>query len=91
MDYISDAMGHSLNSKKVITFRYISPYSLDERRKYNALLLDLHDDEGTSSASAEVDTYKQSLISQMDTFSADDLKAALIFLKKRELERLEIG
>ena len=90
MDYISDAMGHSLNSKKVITFRYISPYSIDERRKYNALLLNLHDDVAdSSSASSETDTYKQSLISQMDTFSADDLKAALIFLKKRELERLE--
>lgn len=37
--YISDAMGHSLGNQGQITQRYRSPYSLEKRMRYNALLL----------------------------------------------------
>ena len=43
MPYISDAMGHSLGNRGQITMRYISPYTIDERIKYNNVLMGLAD------------------------------------------------
>ena len=41
MEYISDAMGHSLGNRGQITIRYISPYTIEERTNYNRLLLNI--------------------------------------------------
>ena len=96
--YISDAMGHSLGNQGQITQRYISPYSLEKRMRYNALLL--RKDEETLLASdspvapASVGTNvplstKGKLLQKFESFSEEDLKEALIALKKKELQRLE--
>ena len=96
--YISDAMGHSLGNQGQITQRYISPYSLEKRMRYNALLL--RKDEETLLASdspaapASVGTNatlsnKDKLLRKFESFSEEDLKEALIALKKKELQRLE--
>ena len=43
MDYISFAMGHSVDNTGQITKRYISPYPIEEQMQYNSYLLDLEE------------------------------------------------
>lgn len=80
LEYISDAMGHSLGNTGNITLRYISPYTIEERAKYNSYLLA---NETSSSISK-----KEILIGKINEYDDEDLKAALIFLKQRELNKL---
>lgn len=96
MSYISDAMGHSLGNQGQITQRYISPFSLEKRMKYNSLLIRKDEEallaSGKSSVSEEVNTplsNKDKLLQKFESFSEEDLKEALIALKRKELERLE--
>ena len=93
MEYISDAMGHSLGNRGQITIRYISPYTIEERAKYNRLLLNVgNPQEATEAEQAKVivfDSGKQSIFEKMQNFSEQDLKEALIMLKRKELARLE--
>ena len=93
MEYISDAMGHSLGNRGQITIRYISPYTIEERAKYNRLLLNVgSQQEGTEAEQAKVVVFesgKQSIFEKMQSFSEQDLKEALIMLKRKELARLE--
>lgn len=94
MEYISDAMGHSLGNRGQITIRYISPYTIEERAKFNRLLLNIgSDEEGKTEAEQSTvpsfDSTKQAIFEKMHDFSEDDLKEALIMLKKKELMKLE--
>ena len=77
VNYISDAMGHSLGNKGNITRRYISPFSLDKRIKYNSLLINT-DNKG---ADADSDKEKEDIISQFSDFSAEELKTAMNIMK----------
>ena len=77
VNYISDAMGHSLGNKGNITRRYISPFSLDKRIKYNSLLINT-DNKG---ADADSDKEKEDIISQFSDFSAEELKMAMNIMK----------
>ena len=93
MEYISDAMGHSLGNRGQITIRYISPYTIEERAKFNRLLLNIENQqEGTEAEqpkSGMFESGKQAIFEKMHDFSEQDLKEALIMLKKKELARLE--
>ena len=75
INYISDAMGHSLGNKGNITRRYISPFSLEKRLRYNSYLiqLDEHPD--------EYDDEKEIIINQLSDLSAEDLKLAMNIIK----------
>lgn len=98
MSYISDAMGHSLGNQGQITQRYISPFSLEKRMRYNSLLIRKDEEALLASGdpvalpSAEAHTplsNKDKLLQKFESFSEEDLKEALIALKKKEIERLE--
>ena len=89
MEYVSDAMGHSLGNRGQITMRYISPYTIEERRKYNNLLLGIAEDETTKTVPMATSSTKQALLEKMDAFSEDDIKEALMMLKKKEMDRFE--
>ncbi len=89
MEYVSDAMGHSLGNRGQITMRYISPYTIEERRKYNNLLLSITEDEPNSTVPLKTTSTKQALFEKMDAFSDDDIKEALMMLKKKEMDRFE--
>jgi hypothetical protein len=96
MEYISDAMGHSLGNRGQITIRYISPYTIEERAKFNRLLLNLEyeNEQGEESQAITVNMIssnpeKQKLFEKLDEFSEADLKEALMMLKRKELEKLE--
>ena len=96
MEYISDAMGHSLGNRGQITIRYISPYTIEERIKFNRLLLNLEyeNEQGEESQAITVNMIssnpeKQKLFEKLDEFSEADLKEALMMLKRKELEKLE--
>lgn len=82
MPYISDAMGHSLGNRGQITMRYISPYTIDERIKYNNVLMGLADSPEQPSSK------KEKLLEQLSKYSAEDLKYALLMLRERELDNL---
>ena len=82
MPYISDAMGHSLGNRGQITMRYISPYTIDERIKYNNVLMGLADSPERPSSK------KERLLEQLSKYSAEDLKYALLMLRERELDNL---
>ncbi len=77
VNYISDAMGHSLGNKGNITRRYISPFSLDKRIRYNSLLINT----GDMDANTDSDKEKEDIISQLSDFSAEDLKLAMNIMK----------
>ena len=77
VNYISDAMGHSLGNKGNITRRYISPFSLDKRIRYNSLLINTSDME----ADTDSDKEKEYIISQLSDFSTEDLKLAMNIMK----------
>jgi len=85
MDYISDAMGHSLGNRGQITMRYVSPYTIEERKEYNNLLLGLNDTETAKILSTS--STKQKLFEKMDEFDEADIKDALIMLKQRQFEK----
>lgn len=96
MEYISDAMGHSLGNRGQITIRYISPYTIEERAKFNRLLLNIEykNEQGEVSQAITVNMIssnpeKQKLFEKLDEFSEADLKEALMMLKRKELEKLE--
>lgn len=95
MEYISDAMGHSLGNRGQITIRYISPYTIQERMNYNRLLMNVEVPEENKAEEtktvniASVNPCKQALFEKMDAFSEDDIKEALMMLKKKEMERFE--
>ena len=89
MEYVSDAMGHSLGNRGQITMRYISPYTIEERRKYNNLLLGIAEEEATKTVPMSASSTKQALLEKMDAFSEADIKEALMMLKKKEMERFE--
>ena len=86
-EYISDAMGHSLGNRGQITMRYISPYTIEERKEYNNLLLGITEKEATKTVPMTTSSTKQALLAKMDAFSEDDIKEALMMLKKKEMER----
>ena len=88
-EYISDAMGHSLGNRGQITMRYISPYTIEERKEYNNLLLGITEKEATKTVPMTTSSTKQALLAKMDAFSEDDIKEALMMLKKKEMERFE--
>ena len=88
MEYISDAMGHSLGNRGQITMRYISPYTIQERKQYNNLLLGITGEEPTSKV-VMFSSSKQALYEKMEAFSEDDIKEALMMLKKKEMARFE--
>ena len=87
-EYISDAMGHSLGNKGQITMRYISPYTVKERMTYNNLLMGIVEDPNPTAKIVKVKTVKQSLLDKMENFSEEEIRDALIMMKKRELESL---
>lgn len=87
-EYISDAMGHSLGNKGQITMRYISPYTVKERMTYNNLLMGIVEDPNPKAKIVKVKTVKQSLLDKMENFSEEEIRDALIMMKKRELESL---
>ena len=89
MEYISDAMGHSLGNRGQITMRYISPYTIEERMKFNNLLLGIKDDTLETAKPVASSESKQALFAKMDAYSEDEIKEALIMLKKREIQRIE--
>ena len=95
MEYISDAMGHSLGNRGQITIRYISPYTIEERTNYNRLLLNIKGaneiaiNETPSINISSLKSNKQALLEKMDAFSEDDIKEALMMLKKKEMARFE--
>lgn len=81
-----------------MTQGYISPYSLEKRMRYNTLLLRKDEEtllaSGSPAAPASVGTNvplstKGKLLQKFESFSEEDLKEALIALKKKELQRLE--
>lgn len=85
MEYLSDAMGHSVGNKGMITMRYISPYTIEERMEYNNILLGISQVKRAKiQATSET---KQRLFEKMDEFSEEDIKAALIEMKKKQFER----
>lgn len=88
MEYISDAMGHSLGNRGQITMRYISPYTIEERKAYNNLLMGISEEKKHTAMIVNVKTVKQTLLDKMEAYSEDEIKEALIMLKKRELEKL---
>ena len=81
LEYISDAMGHSLGNTGNITLRYISPYTIEERGKYNSCLLDTNETDNTLSK-------KEILMQKLGEYDKDELKAALLFLRQRELDKI---
>ena len=81
LEYISDAMGHSLGNTGNITLRYISPYTIEERAKYNSCLL-------LANEMASSISKKELLINKINEYNEEELKAALIFLKQRELDKI---
>ena len=87
MEYISDAMGHSLGNRGQITMRYISPYTIEERKKYNNLLMGINEE--VKQVPIATGLSKQALFAKMDAFSEDDIKEALMMLKRKEMERFE--
>lgn len=96
MEYISDAMGHSLGNRGQITIRYISPYTIEERAKFNRLLLNVGETCNDSIEESQntvnktsITPSKQALFEKMDAFSEDDIKEALLMLKRKEMERFE--
>ena len=96
MEYISDAMGHSLGNRGQITIRYISPYTIEERAMFNRLLLNVGDTSKDSIEESQntvnktsITPSKQALFEKMDAFSEDDIKEALLMLKRKEMERFE--
>ena len=89
MEYISDAMGHSLGNRGQITMRYISPYTIQERKQYNNLLLGIKEDTEKSRNLVSINDSKLTLFEKMNAFSEDDIKEALMMLKRKEMERFE--
>ena len=75
INYISDAMGHSLGNKGNITRRYISPFSLEKRLRYNSYLIQL-DEQPVEHADE-----KDDIIKQLSDLSAEDLKLAMNIIK----------
>lgn len=88
MEYISDAMGHSLGNKGQITMRYISPYTIEERMSYNNKLLGIEREVQTTKL-LSTNKVKQNILGKMESYSEEDLKEALLMLKKKELRKLE--
>jgi len=68
--------------------RYISPYTIEERKAYNNLLLGITEDDQTTAKIVKAKTVKQSLLDKMEAYSEEEIKEALIMLKKRELDSL---
>ena len=96
MEYISDAMGHSLGNRGQITIRYISPYTIEDRMKYNEMLLNLGENQAEnveekqqSTIALTMEPGKQAILEKMHSFSEKDLKEALLMLKRKELAKLE--
>ena len=95
-EYISDAMGHSLGNRGQITMRYISPYTIEDRLNYNRILLKVDqasdssvDEKQSMAVFSPIDPNKQAIVEKLHSFSEQDLKEALIMLKRKELARLE--
>lgn len=95
-EYISDAMGHSLGNRGQITMRYISPYTIEDRLNYNRILLKVGqasdssvDEKQSMAVFSSIDPNKQAIVEKLHSFSEQDLKEALIMLKRKELARLE--
>lgn len=91
-------MGHSLGNQGQITQRYISPFSLEKRMRYNSLLIQKDEEALLASGDPAVLpsteenvllSNKDKLLQKFESFSEEDLKEALIALKKKEIERLE--
>ena len=85
MEYLSDAMGHSVGNTGQITMRYISPYTIEDRMRYNNILLGINEPEKVAIQSTSAT--KQKLYEKMDEFSEEEIKDALIMLKKKQFER----
>ena len=75
MDYISFAMGHSLENKGQITKRYISPYPIEEQMQYNSYLLDLSE----LKALRQKDMTKEELVKMVkETMTKEELLSLLL-------------
>lgn len=87
-DYISDAMGHTIENRGNITDRYISAYTLEKRMYYNELLLNLPGKRRTTNnvVSTEVDEERQDLLSMLDNFSNEELQKAILKLQNDKIE-----
>lgn len=81
MEYISEAMGHSIGNTGMITKRYMA-FPIEQCFKYNRLLIKMETEESLAASKRE------ELLKKLDRFSDEDLKEALISLTKKELERL---
>ena len=81
MEYISEAMGHSIGNTGMITKRYMA-FHIEQCFKYNRLLIKMETEESLAASKRE------ELLKKLDRFSDEDLKEALISLTKKELERL---
>lgn len=66
----------------------ISPYTVKERMTYNNLLMGIVEDPNPTAKIVKVKTVKQSLLDKMENFSEEEIRDALIMMKKRELESL---
>jgi hypothetical protein len=88
MEYVSDAMGHSLGNRGQITMRYISPYTIEERKQFNNKLLGIEEESQPSNVLSS-NKVKQNILGKMEEYSEEDLKEALLMLKKKELLKLE--
>lgn len=89
-DYISDAMGHTIENRGNITDRYISAYTLEKRMYYNEMLLNLPGKRRTVNnvVSTEVDEERQDLLSMLDNFSNEELQKAILKLQNDKLKAM---
>lgn len=71
INYISESMGHS-STDHSITERYIDHYPLEKQMEYNALLLNLEDNQKTE---------RDKLVEQLSSLSTKEL-AELLAKKK---------
>ena len=68
--------------------RYISPYTIEERMSYNNKLLGIEREVQTTKL-LSTNKVKQNILGKMESYSEEDLKEALLMLKKKELRKLE--
>jgi Phage integrase family. len=100
MEYISDAMGHSLGNTGQITKRYISAYTVEERLAYNNKLLDkpAYNSRTSSDATERIDNAgqpmsetRQKLMNIINSYSDETLRSMIIEKRNREMTDLGLG
>lgn len=89
-DYISDALGHTIENRGDITDRYISAYTIEKRMYYNEMLLGLSksDMEDTSADSQVMDDERQELLGMLDNFSNEELQRAILKLQNDKIKAM---